>query len=368
MKIIVSQDRLAQALAVVSKAISNRSTVPILSGILIRAEGNQLTLSATDHQISIEKTVEAQVAENGSIVLPGRYFGEIVRRIPADKFEMAVNYGNQTALIFWPSSQYEIHGFPAEEFPLLPRPTADRIITIRQAVLRNLIRQTNYAVSHDETRPILTGAYFRVEGNWAEMVATDGVRMAHTKGQTVHHLEGEPWQTIIPGRALAELVRILDDEGEDLEMTFNLSQVFFRLPGMMFATRVIEGRFVNFRQATPREFMATCKLNNQVFLNALERAALIADQSGQLLLNVQEDKILITSNSPEVGKVYEEVPAERNGENIELVFNPRYLIDALRNIEYSEVLFEISGPLSPCKLRGTAFDVPYAVVLPIRTF
>lgn len=364
MKITALQETLASAIGTVSRAVSSRTTIPVLSGILLTASDNQLQLTATDQEIGITLAIPITVHEPGAVVLPAKYFGEIVRRLPGGEIDIDVKAN--VATISWQRSQFTINGFAAEEFPLLPEDNSSMTLEIDQTQMRNLIRQTIYCTARDEIRPTFTGVLFKAVPETLELVATDGARLAYSRA-TATTAEGQTFQTIVPGRSLSELTRILSGDAKPVKIGFSGNQIHFTANGCHITSRLIEGQFPNYEMAIPKDYKCTLKISNREFTEALDRASLIAAENSYMItLAVEEDRIILTCNTPDVGNVREEVLVEKDGDRLQIGFNARLLIEALRSIEYDDVLFELTGPLSPARIRPQATETTLAIVLPMR--
>lgn len=368
MRFNVSQADFATGLGIAGKAVSSRNTLPILSGILVRADKDRLTLTATDLEIGIEAPVPAEVIDPGQVVLPARYLTEIVRRLPAGRLQVEVDPRNFTATIRWERSQYTIHGSAADQFPHLPRPDAAPDYRIGQADLRTVVRQTAFAISHDETRPILTGACFDFDPPALQVTATDGVRIAYRRTRVEAPAEGaRALRAVIPGRALNELGRLLQG-GDDAVAALTLSenQAFFDLGDVRLVSRLLEGQYPDVMRLVPQQFETTVRLDTQPFHDACERASLIArDGSGAIKLGVDGDRLSITSNAPEVGEVYEELAATIEGNPLEIGLNPRYVTEGLRALDADQFLFQFVDNRKPTRLKASDHEDFLYVVLPI---
>ncbi|MGE5560530.1 MAG: DNA polymerase III subunit beta [Chloroflexota bacterium] len=364
MKISALQETLASAISTVSRAVSSRTTIPVLSGILLSAAGGELQLTATDQEIGISLAVPITVHEPGAVVLPAKYFGEIIRRLPGGEVDIDVK--GSVATISWQRSQFTINGFPADEFPLLPEDNSGMTLEIDQTQMRNLIRQTIYCTARDEIRPTFTGVLFKATPTTLELVATDGARLAYSRAAATAP-EGQAFQTIVPGRTLGELTRILTGDAKPIKVGFSGNQIHFTANGCHITSRLIEGQFPNYEMAIPKDYKTVLKVSNREFSEALDRASLIAAENSYMItLAVEEDRLILTCNTPDVGNVHEEVLVEKDGDRLQIGFNARLLIDALRSIEYDEVLLELTGPLSPARIRPQAIDSTFAIVLPMR--
>jgi len=369
MKFKVAQESLAGALQLVQRAVSARSTVPVLSGILVETTGEGLSLTATDQEIGIRANLPATVAAEGAMVFPSR-LGDIVKKIPFGEITFDVDASNSTATITWERSRFVIHGFPAGEFPPLPEPASEGGYTISQAVLRRLVRQTGFAVSHDESRPVFTGVLVAFEDDKVKFVATDGFRLALSQGQvTGSQGTGGGGEVIVPGRALGEVARVLGEEGDGpIHISLAENRIFFDGAGERVVCRLIEGQFPPFKQVIPKQFVTHVTCATKGFLDACERASLIARDPGQAVrLQVNGSTMVVSASTPEVGAVTEEIPIESQGDSLEIAFNPRYLIEGLRNIDNEKTSYEFTGPLSPSCMRPAGDEASFTcVVLPMR--
>ncbi len=366
MKFQAAHADLAQTIQTVQRAVATRTTLPVLSGILTSAADDKVTMVATDHEISIRCSAPANVQDEGSLVLPARYLGDILRKIPYGDIACEVDDSSVRALLTWQRSQFVIHGFAAREFPQLPPVDGAKTFSISQQALRDLIRRTNFAVSREDIRPVLTGALLEMSAEQAAVFATDGYRIAYA------HVAGDfgsagDLSVILPGRALSELQRLLQDSEDPVEVAVGANQVRLAFSGIEFTTRVIDGTFPNCRAVVPREYRATLTTETEEFLNACDRASLIAREGAQMVrLKLEEGRVRINSQTPEVGSVQEEVIAETTGETLDIAFSARYLIEALRTVDSERFTLEISGPASPARLRPVGNDDAYHIILPIR--
>lgn len=368
MQFTVEQTDLASGLHKVSRAVSGRTPLPVLSGILIEAVDGHLTLSATDLDITIRTQVPAQVKNRGAIVLPARYLSEYVRRIPGGTISFQVDESGQSAILQWQRSQYQINGFLADQFPDLPPIDGQRQLKFPQPLLRNIIQQTSFAVSTDETRAILTGVYININADRLEAIATDGFRVAIRHAQLPH--AGEPVKMILPGRALQELVRLLDaSSDEEVSLSVASNHVHADMGHAVVTSRLIDGQYPNVMDLLPSDYPTRVRLERLALLQAAERAALMSDsrQTARLIiLHVQPEQLVITSHDPEVGQAHEEVPAELDGEGLQIGINARYLSDGLLHIDGDEVWMEFIDPVKAIRIRACDDDSYQYIAFPVR--
>lgn len=369
MRFKVAQDDLASALQSVQRAAASRPAVPVLAGILVETQQERLALTATDQEIGTRVVLPATVAEEGAFVFPSR-LGDIVRKIPFGEIAFEVDPGANTATISWERSRFVIHGYPASEFPRLPEPPVGNSVTLPKGQLRRLIQQTGFAVSHDESRPVFTGVLVVLADRTLRLVATDGFRLALAEG-SVDSVEGTPRsEVIVPGRALLEVARILGDDGDGtVRVSVAENRAFFETARERVVSRLIEGQFPPYKQVIPQQFVTRLTCTTVEFLQSCERASLIAHEVGQAVrLHVAGTELVICASKPELGNVREEIPAETQGDSLEIAFNPRYLIDGLRCIPTERMVYEFTGPLSPSCMRPSEAESGsfLYIILPMR--
>lgn len=353
---------LQEAIDTVQKACSTRTTYPILEGILIDANDKQIKLVATDLDLSIETFINADIEENGTIVVNSRLFGEFIRKLPNDKVTIEAKDNNVN--ITCQKSEFVLVGNNAEEFPKLPVINENSMYEISQDTLRNMIKQTIFAVAPDETRPVLTGILFEVKNNVLSFVALDGYRMAL---RTYDIGNAADISAVIPGKTLNEISKILEPSEDKVKITFTPNHILFNLNQTKIISRLLDGDFINYRQIIPDEYRLKIKVKTVDILNSIERASLLAREGKTNLVKfeISNGKLIITSNS-QMGKVCEELNVEHDGDEIKIAFNSKYFLDALRIIDSEEIYLEFSTNVSPCLIKKVnAADYTY-LVLPVR--
>lgn len=368
MKITISQETFNSALGIVSKAVSTKNTIPVLSGVYLSAREGLLTLRATDMELAIESSTPCEVAVEGEVVLPSRYLTDLVRRIPFGNLELSVDTRNYTATVRWGKSQYVIHGFPASQFPSNPDVQGGSTFTISQTQLKDLLRQTTFAAGHDESKPWLTGVLFKLRETKLTGTATDGVRIAHAVA-TATNVGNHSFAIIIPSRSLHEIGRLLSAEAsEEAKIAVTASQVFFDLGKVRVISRLLEGQYPDVMRLVPQSYPTELAMNKSEFLDAIERAALIA-KDGTVKIGLGDGKVTITSNTPEVGQVYEEIPAgSLTGDALDIGFNSKFLVEYLKVLDEPEFRFQCSGSRNPARLQPVGNTDFIYVVLPMITF
>ncbi len=365
MKVICSRDRLIEAIAIVQKAISSRTTMAILDGILIEAdEGVKLT--GYDMEIGIEYQMEADVPEKGSLVVTSRMFGDIIRKLPEDLVSIETTSA-QNIQIESGSSHFSIKCLRAEDYPKIPLVEQSKKVALPQQMLREMIHQTIFAVSTDETRPILNGSFFQSEGKAVEMVAIDGFRLAMRK-IALEEVVGS-LKFIIPGKVLHEVGRILSTTKEMVDIYPSNNNILFDTGKVKIVSRLIQGEYMNYKGIIPQTAETTVTVAPAALLDAIERASLIIttdDKRYPVRLTITDDDTLIISANTEMGTLREEIDITMSGSKIDIDFNPRYFIDALKVIEEDEISIVFNGTMGPCVLKPMDSDEFAYLVLPLR--
>ncbi|EGQ4285721.1 DNA polymerase III subunit beta [Staphylococcus pseudintermedius] len=358
------------------KAISPRATLPILTGIKIDATNEGIVLTGSDSEISIEITIPNQVdgqeiinvVEPGSVVLPGRFFVDIIKKLPGKEVKLSTNEQFQT-LITSAHSEFNLSGLDPAQYPLLPQVSSDDALQLPVKVLKNIIAQTNFAVSTSETRPVLTGVNWLIQQNELLCTATDSHRLAVRKLKLEEEIEDK--NVIIPGKALAELNKIMTDSEDHIDIFFASNQVLFRVGNVNFISRLLEGHYPDTSRLFPENYEIKLGLNNSDFYHAIDRASLLAREGGNnvIKLSTGDTQIELSSTSPEIGTVKEEVTAnDVEGGNLKISFNSKYMMDALKAIDNEEVEVEFFGTMKPFILKPKDDDTVTQLILPIRTY
>ncbi|KMY55919.1 DNA polymerase III subunit beta [Bacillus sp. FJAT-27231] len=378
MKFSIQKDRFAQSVQDVLKAISSRTTIPILTGIKIDATEEGIKLTGSDSDISIESFIPkeeegkiiVEVQQTGSIVLNARFFNEIVKKLPSEKAEIEVVSSFQT-VIRSGQAEFSLNGLDPDEYPHLPQIEEGEVFKLPTDLLKALIRQTVFAVSTSETRPILTGVNWRMEEGQLFCIATDSHRLAWRKA-TVETEANAEYNVVIPGKSLNELSKILDDTQEPVEIVITDNQVLFRAKHLLFYSRLLEGNYPDTSRLIPTDSKTKLKLNTKEFLQAIDRASLLAREGRNNVVKlsmIDNEMIEISSNSPEIGKVTEQVRSgEIEGEEIKISFSAKYMMDALKVLEGTEINIQFTGAMRPFVIRPENDDSILQLILPVRTY
>jgi len=362
------QTALLKAVQTVGRAISTRTTMPILGYVLMETQKDGIKLTATDLELAMQVEVAAEVKQGGQLTLPARILSEIIGNLPVATVEIKAPEGSTQAEITCETSHFEILGLPATDFPTLPRTDGEAVGEIDADVMRMMINQTIFAVSADETRPFLTGVYTVLDGGEAKFVATDGGRLALRKAQ-LPQAARQKIGVIVPAKAMQELARALAGVEGAVQLRMADNQLVFTVPGLRVYSRLISGQFPNYQQVIPQEFKQRIRVQTERLLRAVRRASITARDSANVVrLRAEGKKLTLTSNTPEVGKAREEVEVAAEGEPIEAAFNARYLMDCLNSIEADELFLELTGPLSPGAIRPAHHSDYVYVLAPVRVY
>lgn len=365
MKIQISQRDLSKHINIAQKGISSRSTLPILSGILLETEEGRLKLTSTDLEISIETYVDCQIEREGSIVINSRIFGDIVRKLPDSTIYIDVDE-ERNMNIKCENSEFNILGQDPEEYPNLPIVVKNQDFRIPKDIFKSAIRQTVFATSEDETRPILTGVLMEITEGDISFVALDGYRLALKRIDMSSEIE-EKIAMVIPGRALSEVNKIIEDDEEDIIITSAPGNIIFNLGSTKMYSRLLEGQFFNYRDIIRQDHETTFLVDKRKLQNSLERASLLAkeEKANLIKLSVANGRISIMSNS-EIGDVHEEIPIDIEGEDVDIAFNSRYLLEGIRVIDADEIRLNFMGSLNPCIINPVEEEDYIYLVLPVR--
>ncbi len=354
LKAACPRKELYEAVQTVGHAVSGRSTLPILSHILIQSEGDGLRLIATDLELGIScKIPKATVAEAGALTAPAKTLTEVLGNLP-DRGDVAVSVDkSHTIRVHCEKSDYKILGLPAEDYPQLPEVQDSTTFSVSQRLLREMIRQTKFAVGTDESRPILTGILMIFDGETLRFVATDTHRLAV---KTVSIAEGKGSQNaIVPARAMNELARLLTDADGDVQVMLSSSQIQFSLPGaseVQIVARLIEGQFPNYARVIPADHHKRLTIPVSELQRAVRRASIVARESAnRIILRTDGEKLVLTAESQVVGNAREEVEITREGDDVEIAFNARYLLDLLDVVETEFLHLELTEALKPGIVR-----------------
>lgn len=366
MNLTITKDQISNGLQAVQNVVSTRTTLPILSNVLLRAEGNRLELTATDLDVTITCSVEATVQKPGATTMPVKKLFGIVRELTNPEIELETDEKNVTSLRSG-SSFFKIRGLGAEEFPPPPKFKEDKKVVLPQEKIRSMLRKTSFAISTDESRYVLNGIFMSLKEHKLTMVATDGRRLALVD-EEVDVSEKSQGEFIVPAKAVNELNRLLQEKGE-IEIRYTDNQAAFSLKddkdSLLIITKLIEGSYPNYRQVIPGETKERIALGREEFMHALRRAEIMtSEKQNSVKLSFTKNNLAITANSPDVGEARESLAINYKGKDMAIAFNPSYVIDPLNALNVDEVFLELIDELSPGVLK---INGPFLyVVMPMR--
>ncbi|EOH91253.1 DNA polymerase III subunit beta [Enterococcus pallens] len=375
MKFTINRSRFIQELATVQRAISTKTTIPILTGVKIVLTDEGLNLTGSNADISIESFLAAddekaqmQIESTGMIVLQARFFSEIIRRLPESTFTLEVMDNYQVAITSG-AAEFTVNGLDADNYPHLPVVEEQNQLKLPVHMLTKLIGETVFAVSQHESRPILTGVHFMLANNQLLAVATDSHRMS----QRVVPVENasSDFDIVIPGKSLVELSKSLTDEEAEVEISIMENQVLFKTPTMYFYSRLLEGNYPDTNRLIPNSFNTEITFAVPTLLAAIERASLLSHEGRNNIvrLAIESDSVILYGNSPEIGKVEEELAYEKvTGDPLEISFNPDYMKDALRAFGDMSMTIRFISPIRPFTLEPSEGEVSFIqLITPVRT-
>src|SRR5204862_648482 len=362
MKIVVRQDDLAQKLGIVARAVSTRASVQILSGVLLRAEGGRLHLAATDMELSLRSSLEAQVDGDGSVVVPGRLLVELVRLLPDSEVTIEHRVDESVVHVTSGPSTSTVHTYAADDFPRLPDLDAVGTFTVDRASLLDTVSRVARSASRDESRPVLTGILVRFEAGKLVMAATDSYRLSVKETE----LTGEvtELEAIIPARAIGELARIAQ-AGESIELGVHENQVVFAADDVWLTTRRIDGQFPNYKQLLPESFEHEVTLPHAEFLDVVRRVGVLVQRTSPIQLRFSEGELRVLARTQDVGEAQESMPVSFSGEPLEIGFNAEFLREGIEAISADDVRVRLISPLRPAVIDGSENDPTY-LIMPIR--
>jgi DNA polymerase-3 subunit beta len=363
MKFSVARTEFSDALGVTGRGLSARSTLPILSGVLISSEKDSVTLQSTDLEISVQTKLAARVEEQGRTVLPGRLLSDIVRSMP--EAAITVTLERDLAIVSSETASFTLKTLPADDFPKFPTVAIEKRASIPSSVMTSVVRQVSRAVSRDETRAILTGVLLAVDGPILRMVATDSYRLAVREAE--REGEADNIEVVVPGKALDEVTKLLGGV-ESVEMGVSENQIVFEFGDTIFITRRIEGTFPNYKALIPKERETVVTVPSEELVAAVKRVSIMAQHNTPLRLSVHaEDQTLsLSATTQDVGDASEDLMAKVEGPDMEIAFNHAFLMDGLSSITAENTLIELVSPLKPGVFRPADDEEYLYLLMPVR--
>ncbi len=370
MKFICEKEKIMKSLNSVTKAVAIRTTMPILEGILIQTNENDIKLTCYDLELGIEYIIkDCNIKEHGATVVNAIMFSDIIRKLPDTEIKIEVNENN-LLVIECEGSLYKLATMNPEEFPELPEINVENSIDIEQNSLKDMIRKTIFSISTEENRPIFTGCLFEIKNNKLNVVAVDGFRLAW-KSKFLQN-KTRDFSVVIPGRTLIEINKILSDSFDNIKIGTTKNQALFEMEDCKIVTRLLEGEFLNYSSVLPKKWETRIRVNKNALLNCFERISLISASSIEkekkypVKMTVDVGRITISCTN-QTGDAKEELYLTTEGQNLEAGFNPKYFLEALRSIEDDEIFIELGTSISPCIIKSVEETGDYTyMILPIR--
>ncbi len=363
MKFRISKENFSAGLAQVLSVVNSRTTLPILSNVLIEARGNELILTTTDLDVGVTGRIEAEVEKEGSVTLPARKLSSIVNALPDSEVAVSVDKENVASVVCG-ASRFKIHGLSSEEFPPLPDFDDANEFKLAQATLKDGLKKTSYAISTDETRYVLNGIFASFKDAKLTLVATDGRRLAMAD-YDVEFPDSQEVDFILPTKAVNELMRLLSSGEGEVRLRVSTNQILFEMNKNVLFSKLIEGTYPNFRQVIPGPAKERVTLEREAFLRSVQRVSILAsDKASSIKLAFSADNIDIMAATAEIGEAHESIAVKYKGKDMAIAFNPDYLLAPLRNLDTDEVHLDLIDELNPGVLR---INTPFLyVIMPMR--
>ncbi len=363
MRIAIDRQILCDAVAHISRAVASKSTIPALEGVMLTAQGEQLTMTAYNLEIGMTKTLDARVEEPGEVILNAKLFGDIIRRLPGDMVSLTVDERLMCQIISG-SAKFDILGISTSEFPEMPSLTESQGLSLPGELLQGMVRQTVFAVAQNDAKPVHTGILFELSGGELRLVAVDGFRLAIRK----ENLPADnDMRFIVAGKAMAEVVKLITDETEDVSLRVGKRHISFEIDGYTLISRLLDGEFLDYHNTIPKAFASTVRINTREVADTVERIALIISDrlKSPVRCQIQAEGIEFSCVTA-MGRAVDRCGASLDGADIEIGFNNRYLLDALRAAETDEVFMEFNGAFAPIVIRPVEGDAFLFMVMPVR--
>lgn len=364
MELIFSKNDLMKAVGIVSKAVPAKTTMPILSCILIDASTNDIKFTANDMELGIETTVKGEIIEKGKVALDAKIFSEIVRKLPDNNITISTD-SNYVTLITCENSKFNISGKSGEDFSYLPVIVKDKQITVSQFSLRETINQTIFSTSPNDNNKLMTGELFEVNDNILKVVALDGHRIAIRNVELSSHTDNI--KVVVPGKTLVEISKILSTNVEDrANIYFTNNHILFEFDDTIVVSRLIEGEYFKVNQMLSNDFETKITINKKEFLDSIDRASLMIRDNDKkpIIINISDGQLEVKVNSS-LGSLNENIEINKDGKDIMIGFNPKFLIDALRVIDDEQINIYLVNPKAPCFIRDADENYIY-LILPVN--
>lgn len=364
MKIICTKTNLAKGVSIVSKAVPSKTTMPILECILIDATTNIIKLTANDMELGIETIIEGDIVEKGIIAIDAKIFSDIVRKLPDNEITIETDDNLQTT-ITCEKAKFSLSGKPGDEFTYLPYIEKSEPVTLSQFTLKEVIRQTIFSIADNDSNKLMTGELFEIHDNILKVVSLDGHRIAIRKIELKNDYEDK--KVVVPGKTLMEISKILSGETEsDVNIYFTNNHIVFEFDQTVVVSRLIEGEYFRIEQMLSSDYETKVKINKREFLNCIDRATLLVKEGDKkpIIINIGDETMQLMIKS-QIGSMDEEILIEKEGKDLLIGFNPKFLIDALRVIDDEEISLFLMNPKAPCFIKDEGESYIY-LILPVN--
>lgn len=364
MKIICSKSNLTKGVNIVSKAVPSKTTMPILECILIDATMDTIKLTANDMELGIQTEIEGQIAERGMIAINAKIFSEIVRKLPENDVVIDTDESYYTTIVC-EKSKFDIAGKPGEEFSYLPIVEKESSIETSQFTLKEIIRQTIFSIADNDSNKIMTGELFEIKDNILRVASLDGHRISIRKVELKNDTEDK--KLIVPGKTLTEVSKILSGEAESMvNISYTNNHIVFEFDNTIVVSRLLEGEYFKIDQMLSKDYDTKLRINKREFLNCIDRATLLVKEGDKkpIIINIG-DEIMELKIKSQIGSMNEEISISKEGKDILIGFNPKFLIDALRVIDDEEVTLYLMNAKAPCFIKDDSESYIY-LILPVN--
>jgi DNA polymerase-3 subunit beta len=366
MKFSISREKLLQQLGIAVRGVSTRSAIQTLSGVLLRAGDGAVELQATDMELGVRVRVDTAPERDGSVVVPGRLLLDVVRALPKDDVSLEYRTSEQDVEVISGPAKFHLRTLPLDDFPKLPEAGSGDVVRVPAKAFIETVNRVARSASRDETRPHLTGVLVSAQERELRMVATDSYRLSVKETTLEAPIEGSI-ESNVPARTLQELSRIAAGEGaEEIAITSLEHQVIFAVGDVVLSSRLVEGRFPNYKQLLPETFEHELRLNGPEVLEVVRRISLLAQKNAPLRMRFSDGALEVSAQTPDVGEASEALPAPFTGETLEIGFNPEFLRDGFESAESEDLIFKLISPLRPGLIQSGDDGGFIYLVMPIR--
>ena len=364
MKIICNTSVLAEACNIVQRGVPQKSTLPATEGIYLQAKNSQLTLTGYDLEVGITTTIECSTEAEGSIVLNARLLCDILRRLPSQSVTINCDSHNLCKITSG-EAEFSLVGIPADDYPELPTVSGGIPFAIKQGILKNMVKQTIFAVAVQDIKPVHKGIKFEVENNNLRLISCDGFRLA-IRNETIEYA-GEDMTFVVPAKTLSEVVKLTDDDDSNITFSIGKKFILFEIGNYTNISRLLEGEFFNYKNAIPSESTTKARVNLKLILDSVERTSLlITSKIKSPVRCIFDDNTIRISSATSLGAATDKIPALIEGKRLEIGFNNTYLTDCLRTVDVDEVKIELSSPVSPIIVKPVEGDNFIFLIIPMR--